>query len=102
MPIYEYICQACGHAHEALQKMSDDPLLDCPECNQPELKKKISAAGFKLKGTGWYETDFKGTSTKKSDGDSKGDTKQASKSPESSTGHKHSGNCCAKTSSSNS
>ncbi len=64
MPIYEYECQACGHSKEALQKISDDPLTDCPECGKPELKKKISAAGFRLKGGGWYETDFKSGSKK--------------------------------------
>lgn len=64
MPIYEYQCQACGHEHEALQKLSDVPLIHCPACSEPELKKKISAAGFRLKGGGWYETDFK-SGTKK-------------------------------------
>jgi len=59
MPIYEYICEACDETHDALQKMSDDPLLDCPECGQPELKKKLSAPSFRLSGSGWYETDFK-------------------------------------------
>ncbi len=59
MPIYEYQCQACGNEHEALQKMSAEPLVTCPDCNEPELKKKISAVGFRLKGSGWYETDFK-------------------------------------------
>jgi len=59
MPIYEYECQACGHKKEALQKISDDPLIECPECGKSELKKLISAAGFRLKGSGWYETDFK-------------------------------------------
>ncbi len=59
MPIYEYQCQACGKRHEALQKVSDTPLRDCPACGKPELKKKVSAAGFRLKGGGWYETDFK-------------------------------------------
>ena len=59
MPIYEYECKSCGHRYEALQKISDDPLTDCPECKKPELKKLISAAGFRLKGGGWYETDFK-------------------------------------------
>ena len=59
MPIYEYECKACGHRLEAIQKISDDPLKDCPECSEPELKKLISAAGFRLKGGGWYETDFK-------------------------------------------
>jgi len=64
MPIYEYQCQACGNEHEALQKMSAEPLITCPACDKPELKKKISAAGFRLKGNGWYETDFKSGSKK--------------------------------------
>ena len=59
MPIYEYQCQACQEQLEALQKLSDVALLDCPKCGQPSLKKKISAAAFRLKGSGWYETDFK-------------------------------------------
>ncbi|MEI6067128.1 MAG: FmdB family zinc ribbon protein [Methylococcaceae bacterium] len=59
MPIYEYQCQSCGHEHEALQKLGADPIVICPACTKPELMKKISAAGFRLKGTGWYETDFK-------------------------------------------
>ena len=59
MPIYEYQCKACGQQMEALQKISDAPLQDCPECGEPELKKKVSAAAFRLKGGGWYETDFK-------------------------------------------
>ena len=59
MPIYEYICTECSHDHEALQKLSDDPLLDCPACGQSALKKKISAPRFRLSGSGWYETDFK-------------------------------------------
>ena len=64
MPIYEYQCQACGNEHEAIQKMSAEPLIVCPACNESELKKKISAAGFRLKGAGWYETDFKSGSKK--------------------------------------
>lgn len=60
MPFYEYRCEACGHELEALQKVSDAPLTDCPACGKPTLKKLISAAGFRLKGGGWYETDFKG------------------------------------------
>jgi putative FmdB family regulatory protein len=64
MPIYEYECKACGHRQEAIQKMSDDPLVDCAACNKPELKKLISAAAFRLKGGGWYETDFKSGSKK--------------------------------------
>ena len=60
MPFYEYQCGACEHRLEALQKISDEPLVYCPECNEASLKKLISAAAFRLKGTGWYETDFKG------------------------------------------
>ena len=59
MPIYEYQCEQCAQRLEALQKISDDPLQDCPECNQPALKKLVSAPSFRLKGGGWYETDFK-------------------------------------------
>ena len=59
MPIYEYECGSCGHKMEKLQKISADPLKDCPDCQQPNLKKLVSAAGFRLKGGGWYETDFK-------------------------------------------
>ena len=59
MPIYEYQCQQCGHHLEKLQRMSDAPLVDCPQCEQPGLKRLVSAAGFRLKGGGWYETDFK-------------------------------------------
>ena len=59
MPIYEYVCTECDHAHEALQKLSDVVLVDCPACDRPGLKKQISAPGFRLSGSGWYETDFK-------------------------------------------
>ena len=59
MPIYEYQCQQCGHELERIQKMSDEPLNDCPACEKPELRRLISAAAFRLKGGGWYETDFK-------------------------------------------
>jgi putative FmdB family regulatory protein len=59
MPIYEYVCSDCGHEFEKLQKMSDAPLRDCPACEAQSLKKKISAPGFRLSGSGWYETDFK-------------------------------------------
>lgn len=60
MPIYEYACDNCGNKLEAIQKMSDDSLKECPECGQPALRKLVSAAGFRLKGNGWYATDFKG------------------------------------------
>jgi putative FmdB family regulatory protein len=59
MPIYEYRCQSCDHELEVLQKLSDPELSDCPSCGKPELKKLISPVGFRLKGSGWYETDFK-------------------------------------------
>ena len=59
MPIYEYRCSACGFEKDALQKMADAPLIDCPQCGKPALVKLVSAAGFHLKGSGWYATDFK-------------------------------------------
>ena len=74
MPIYEYICSECGHELEALQKMSEAPLSECPACARPALKKRISAAGFRLTGSGWYETDFKNKPKPKAD---TGDDKQA-------------------------
>jgi len=85
MPFYEYRCEQCDHELEVLQKISDPPLVDCPECAQPALKKLVSAAGFRLKGSGWYETYFKGgkkknlhegseKSEKKEDGEKKKDT----------------------------
>ena len=64
MPIYEYVCSACGLEKDFIQRMSADPLTTCPACQGETLRKKISAAGFRLKGTGWYETDFK-TGSKK-------------------------------------
>jgi len=59
MPIYEYRCQACGHDIEKLQRINDEPLKECPDCGKLELVRLVSAAGFRLKGAGWYETDFK-------------------------------------------
>lgn len=61
MPLYEFRCQACGHEIEVLQKISAPPLKDCPSCGASALVKKVTAAGFQLKGTGWYATDFKGS-----------------------------------------
>lgn len=81
MPIYEYQCESCGHAMEALQRMSDDPLVDCPACQKPALKKQISAAGFRLKGGGWYETDFKSGNKKNLAGDSSSGASSSSSSP---------------------
>ncbi|TDY01658.1 FmdB family zinc ribbon protein [Thiohalophilus thiocyanatoxydans] len=79
MPIYEYQCEECDHVLEVIQKMSEAPLSECPECGKTALKKLISASGFRLKGSGWYETDFKsdnrknlaGESGKSSSGESK-------------------------------
>jgi len=62
MPIYEYKCKACEHKFDKLQKINDPAFTDCPDCGKPELIKLVSAAGFRLKGTGWYETDFKTSS----------------------------------------
>ena len=59
MPIYEYRCESCDHRLEKLQKMSEGDMVDCPECEKPALKRLVSAAAFRLKGSGWYETDFK-------------------------------------------
>ena len=87
MPIYEYQCQNCGNELEALQKISDGPLVDCPECGQAGLKNKVSAAAFRLKGGGWYETDFKKGNKKNlhdSGGKPKSDTKSDKKSGSSS------------------
>ncbi|MBO3277259.1 FmdB family zinc ribbon protein [Pseudomonas schmalbachii] len=71
MPIYEYQCGSCNHHLEKIQKFSDAPLVDCPACNAPELKKLLSAPGFRLSGGGWYETDFK-TGAKKNLASSEG------------------------------
>ncbi|NOT11693.1 MAG: zinc ribbon domain-containing protein [Methylococcaceae bacterium] len=86
MPIYEYQCQSCGHEHEALQKLSAEPLITCPACSKPELMKKISAAGFRLKGGGWYETDFKSGAKKNVAGEAGGSSPEASKSGSCSSG----------------
>ncbi|VVD78938.1 FmdB family transcriptional regulator [Pandoraea eparura] len=62
MPIYAYRCETCGFAKDVLQKMSDDPLSQCPECGKDSFRKQVTAAGFQLKGSGWYVTDFRGGS----------------------------------------
>ncbi len=59
MPIYGYLCKSCEHRFDVLQKMSDNPLVHCPDCGEPSLQKELSAPKFRLKGSGWYETDFK-------------------------------------------
>ena len=63
MPIYAYKCGSCGHAKDVLQKIADAPLTDCPACGKPTFSKQLTAAGFQLKGSGWYATDFKGGSS---------------------------------------
>lgn len=81
MPIYEYRCTKCGHGLEALQKMSDAPLVKCPACRKQTLEKLVSAASFRLKGGGWYETDFKtGDKKQLADSDSAGSASDSSSS----------------------
>jgi putative FmdB family regulatory protein len=65
MPIYAYRCAACGHAKDVLQKLSDAPLVDCPACGAPRFEKQVTAAGFQLKGSGWYATDFRNSGSAK-------------------------------------
>ena len=92
MPIYEYACASCDHHLEALQKMSEDPLVFCPECGEESLRKKVSAAAFVLKGSGWYETDFKNSGKEKpkdakaSDGQPASKTSSDTKSGEGASG----------------
>ncbi|WP_137892691.1 FmdB family zinc ribbon protein [Ramlibacter sp. 2FC] len=62
MPIYAYKCESCGHAKDVLQKISDAPLTECPACGAASFAKQLTAAGFQLKGSGWYATDFRGGS----------------------------------------
>ena len=82
MPIYEYRCSECGQDHEVLQKVSEPPLTECPACGKPALQKQLSAAGFQLKGSGWYATDFKGSGKKPAEkkADAKSDIKAETKS----------------------
>jgi putative FmdB family regulatory protein len=77
MPIYEYECQKCGHTLEALQKFSDKPLRECPECGKHQLKRLVSAPLFRLAGSGWYETDFKSEKERKRNLHEKGDREPA-------------------------
>jgi len=79
MPFYEYQCAKCGHEEEVLQKISDKPLKKCPECGKSAMKKMVSAAAFRLKGSGWYETDFKSGNKKNVAGDAKADKKPKEK-----------------------
>jgi putative FmdB family regulatory protein len=78
MPLYEYGCSACGKVSEINHRMSDPPAVECPVCGKPQLSKLVSAAGFRLKGAGWYETDFKSNGKKNLAGDTGGaDSKPA-------------------------
>ena len=79
MPIYEYRCSACGHELEKIQRMSDAPLTDCPECGKSALQRLVSAAGFRLKGGGWYETDFKKDKQRNLHGEKEGAKKDDAK-----------------------
>lgn len=87
MPIYAYRCEACGHELDALQKISDAPLTDCPACGASALKKQLTAAAFRLKGGGWYETDFKkdGKKNLADSGDKSADTKDKAAAKDTST-----------------
>ena len=80
MPFYEYKCSSCGYEEEVLQKISDKPLKKCAECGKSTMKKMVSAAAFRLKGSGWYETDFKSGKKKNVAGDAKADSKASEKS----------------------
>ena len=82
MPFYEYQCTECGHEEEVLQKISDKPLRKCAACGKSTMKKKVSAAAFRLKGGGWYETDFKSGSKKNVAGDVKAEKKVGEKAGE--------------------
>jgi putative FmdB family regulatory protein len=75
MPIYEYRCSACGYQNDYLQRLSEPPLTDCPECGKSTFSKQVTAAGFQLKGTGWYATDFKHNGTSKSSTKKDGEAK---------------------------
>ena len=100
MPIYEYRCTRCGHEFETIQKVSDALLRDCPACNEATLVKKVTAAGFRLKGGGWYETDFKNGSKRNVAGESSGSSDSADSSAGSSADTSDSGASSASTKSS--
>ena len=85
MPTYAYLCAACGHKLEAVQKMSEDALKDCPHCGKPELARQISAVGFALKGSGWYVTDFRDKGKTKAGGSESTDTTTTTKTETAST-----------------
>ena len=82
MPIYGYVCKSCEHRFDVLQKMSDDPLVHCPDCGEASLQKELSAPKFRLKGSGWYETDFKTGNKRNLHGDPDAKPKESTKKPE--------------------
>ena len=82
MPIYEYACTNCEHTLDALQKIADEPLVDCPGCGKPALKRLLSAPSFRLKGQGWYETDFKKDNQRNLHGDTEDKPKKPKESGE--------------------
>ena len=89
MPIYGYVCKSCGHRFDVLQKMSDEPLVHCPDCGEASLQKELSAPKFRLKGKGWYETDFKsGNQRNLHAGDSDKKPKEAAAKPDTKSGAK--------------
>ncbi len=81
MPIYAYRCESCGFAKDVLQKISDAPLTQCSSCGQPSFKKQLTAAGFQLKGTGWYATDFRGGNSAGAASAPAADSKPAAEAP---------------------
>ena len=102
MPIYGYTCKNCDHTLDTLQKISDAPLVDCPSCGEPQLKRLLSAPRFRLKGQGWYETDFKKENQRNLHGDKepakKDDTSPGDKSKKDKVGDKAGDKSAAKTS----
>ena len=101
MPIYAYKCASCGFAKDVLQKISDAPLTDCPQCGAPSFTKQITAAGFQLKGSGWYATDFRGGSSKPAEksaekpADAPAESKPADSAPKSDAPSAAAGGCGA-------
>ena len=98
MPIYEYRCRSCGFEKEYLQKLSDAPVTECPNCGKAEMAKLVSAAGFQLKGSGWYATDFKNNGARKDGGEkkegSKSEGSESSGANPGSSGEQTSGPAC--------
>ena len=97
MPIYAYRCEHCGHAKDVLQKISDPVLTECPACGEPTFRKQVTAAGFQLKGSGWYVTDFKGDKPggKAVDADAKPDAKPDAKDGDAKRADANNGNAAA-------